>query len=53
MRFGAITISGRVFWGNRKLLLNKLFDPSTPSIKKVDDGEMRKTGGDDVGNSGH
>ena len=27
---------------SRQLLLNKLFDPSTPSMRKVDDGEEKK-----------
>ena len=27
---------------SRQLSLNKFFDPSTPSMRKVDDGEKRK-----------
>ena len=27
---------------SKQLLLNKFFDPSTPSMRKVDDGEKRK-----------
>ena len=31
-----------VFGRSRQLSLNKFFDPSTPSMRKVDDGEKRK-----------
>ena len=31
-----------VFWRSRQLTLNKFFDPSAPSMRKVDDGEKRK-----------
>ena len=34
-----------VFGRSRQLLLNKFFDPSTPSMRKGDDGETGKTGG--------
>ena len=30
------------FWRSRQLSLNKFFDPSTPSVRKEDDGEKRK-----------
>ena len=29
-------------WRSKQLSLNKFFDPSTPSMRKVDDGEKRK-----------
>ena len=28
----------------RQLSLNKFFDPSTPSMRKIDDGEKKKNG---------
>ena len=28
--------------GSEQLSLNKFFDPSTPSIRKIDDGEKKK-----------
>ena len=31
-----------VFGRSKQLLLNKFFDPSTPSMRKVDDGEEKK-----------
>ena len=31
-----------VFGRSKPLSLNKLFDPSTPSMRKVDDGEKKK-----------
>ena len=31
-----------VFGHSKQLLLNKFFDPSTPSMRKVDDGEEKK-----------
>ena len=38
-----------------QLLLNKFFDPSTPSMRKIDDGEerKRKKKENNGGNSGH
>ena len=36
------------------LLLNKFFDPSAPSMRKIDDGERKKEKKEnDGGNSGH
>ena len=35
-----------VFGRSHQLLLNKLFDTSTPSMKKVDDGEKKKENND-------
>ena len=32
----------QVFGRSRHLLLNKFFDPSTPSMRKVDDGEKKR-----------
>ena len=32
----------KVFGRSKQLLLNKFFDPSTPSMRKVDDGEKKK-----------
>ena len=32
----------QVLGRSRQLSLNKFFDPSTPSMRKVDDGEKRK-----------
>ena len=32
----------QVFGCSKQLLLNKFFDPSTPSMRKVDDGERKK-----------
>ena len=32
----------KVFRRAHQLLLNKFFDPSTPSMRKVDDGEEKK-----------
>ena len=29
-------------WSNPKLLLNRFFDPSSPSMIKVDNGERKK-----------
>ena len=38
--------SGKVptpgFWRSRQLLLNKFFDPSTPSLRKEDNGKKEK-----------
>ena len=34
-----------VFGCTKQLSLNKFFDPSTPSMRKVDDGEKRKEKG--------
>ena len=34
--------SSSVFWRSRQLLLNKFFDPSTPSMRKVDDEEKKE-----------
>ena len=31
-----------VFGHSKQLSLNKLFDPNTPSMRKVDDGEKNK-----------
>ena len=31
-----------VFGRSRQLSLNKFFDPSTPSMRKVDDGEKKR-----------
>ena len=31
-----------VFGHSKQLSLNKFFDPSTPSMRKVDDGEEKK-----------
>ena len=31
-----------VFGRSKQLSLNKFFDPSTPSMRKVDDGENKK-----------
>ena len=30
------------FWRSRQLLLNKFFDPSTPSMRKVDSGGKKR-----------
>ena len=36
------------------LLLNKFFDPSTPSMRNIDDGEKKKKKKkNNCGNSGH
>ena len=32
----------QVFGDSKQLLKNKFFDPSTPSMRKVDDGEKKK-----------
>ena len=32
----------QVFGRSKQLSLNKFFDPSTPSMRKVDDGEKKK-----------
>ena len=32
----------QVFGRSRKLSLNNLFDPSTPSMRKVDNGEKKE-----------
>ena len=32
----------QVFGHSKQLSLNKFFDPSTPSMRKVDDGEEKK-----------
>ena len=32
----------QVFWRSGQLSLNKFFDPSTPSMRKVDDGEEKR-----------
>ena len=32
----------QVFGPSKQLSLNKFFDPSTPSMRKVDDGEEKK-----------
>ena len=32
----------QVFGHSKQLLPNKFFDPSTPSMRKVDDGEEKK-----------
>ena len=32
----------KVFGHSRQLSLNKIFDPSTPSMRKVDDGEEKR-----------
>ena len=37
---------------SKQLSLNKFFDPSTPSMRKVDDGEEKKRENNDV-YSGH
>ena len=37
--------SGKVFGRSRQLLLNKGFDPNTPSMRKVDNEEEKKRGG--------
>ena len=37
---------------SRQLLPNKCFDPSTPSMRKVDDGEKKKTREKNGENSG-
>ena len=34
--------AGKVFGCSKQLLLNKFFDPSTPSMRKLDDGEKKK-----------
>ena len=41
-----------VFGHSKQLSLNKFFDPSTPSMRKVDDGEKKKKENNDV-YSGH
>ena len=35
-------VNPQVLGGSRQLSLNKFFDPSTPSMRKVDDGEEKK-----------
>ena len=35
-------VSPWVFGRSKQLLLNKFFDPITPSMRKVDDGEKKK-----------
>ena len=32
----------QVFGRSRQLFLNKFFDPSTPSMRKVEDGDNKK-----------
>ena len=32
------------FWASKQLSLNKFFDPSTSSMRKVDDGEKKTQG---------
>ena len=32
----------QIFGQSKQLLLNKFFDPSTPSMRKVDDGEKNR-----------
>ena len=36
------TGSGKVLGHSRQLSLNKFFDPSAPSMRKVDDGKKEK-----------
>ena len=36
----------QVFEHSKQLLLNKFFDPSTPPMRKVDDGEKKKENND-------
>ena len=36
-----------------QLSLNKFFDPSTPSMRKGDDGEKKRGEKNNGGNSGH
>ena len=40
----------QIFGHSKQLLLNKFFDPSTPSMRKVDDREKKRK---DCGFSGH
>ena len=42
MRTSKIQNGRRVLGRSRQLSLNKFFDPSTPSMRKVDDGEEKK-----------
>ena len=42
----------QVLGHSKQLLLNKFFDPSTPSMRKVDDGEKKEEENNDV-YSGH
>ena len=35
-------VNPQVFGHSKQLSLNKFFDPSTPSMRKVDDGEEKK-----------
>ena len=35
-------LQGQVFGCSRQLSLNKFFDSSTPSMRKVDDGEKKR-----------
>ena len=35
----------KVYWRSHQLLLKKFFDPSTPSMRKGDDGEKNRGGG--------
>ena len=37
----------------KQLLLNKFFDTSTPSMRKVDDGKEKEKKENNDGNSGH
>ena len=42
-------VFSQVFGRSRQILLNKVFDLSTPSMRKVDNGEKEN----DVSDSGH
>ena len=35
-------VDPKVVWHFKQLLLNKFFDPSTPSMRKVNDGEKNE-----------
>ena len=39
-------VYSQIFGHSKQLLLNKFFDPSTPSMRKVDDGEEKKENND-------
>ena len=39
---GGPKMADGVFGRSKQLLLNKFFDPSTPSMRKVDDGEKKR-----------
>ena len=43
----------KVLGRSRQLSLNKFFDPSTPSMRKVDDGEKKRKKENNVVFSGH